>query len=111
MRLQEPVYYGGALNYHGANPDAIIERMKRKAEAGCGYFLSQPVYTEKDVERLTYIKEHIDTKLMCGITKEENRLEIKGQKVRIVAMVFAVVSLICFGVGVYFCFDAFAAVI
>lgn len=44
-------------------------------------------------------------------TKEENRLEIKGQKVRIVAMVFAVVSLICFGVGVYFCFDAFAAVI
>lgn len=64
---QEPVYYGGALNYHGANPDAIIERMKRKAEAGCGYFLTQPVYTEEDVERLTYIKEHIDTKIMCGI--------------------------------------------
>ena len=53
------------LSWH--NPDAIIERMKRKAEAGCGYFLTQPVYTEEDVERLTYIKEHIDTKIMCGI--------------------------------------------
>ncbi len=41
--------------------------MKRKTEAGCGYFLTQPVYTEEDVERLTYIKERIDTKIMCGI--------------------------------------------
>lgn len=64
---REPFFYGGALNYHGANPDAIIERMRKKQEAGCSCFLTQPVYTAEDVERLSYIKSHIDARLMCGI--------------------------------------------
>lgn len=63
----EPLVYGGALNYHGANPNAIVERMRLKQAAGCGFFLTQPVYTQEDVDRLRYIKERIDTKLMCGI--------------------------------------------
>lgn len=63
----EPVFYGGALNYHGANPDAIIARMQSKKDAGCNCFLTQPVYTAEDVERLAYIKSKIDTKLLCGI--------------------------------------------
>lgn len=65
--MEEPVLYGGALNYHGANPDAIIRRMQQKAESGCSCFLTQPVYSKEDVERLAYIKERIDTKLICGI--------------------------------------------
>lgn len=64
---EAPLVYGGALNYHGANPDAIVERMRLKKEAGCRFFLTQPVYTEEDVERMRYIRERIDTKLMCGI--------------------------------------------
>lgn len=63
----EPLFYGGALNYHGANPDAIIARMQSKKDAGCRCFLTQPVYTAEDVKRLAYIKERIDTKLLCGI--------------------------------------------
>lgn len=63
----EPIFYGGALNYHGANPDAIIARMQKKKAAGCSCFLTQPVYTAEDVERLAYIKSKIDTKLLCGI--------------------------------------------
>lgn len=64
---QEPVIFGGALNYHGVNVNAIIERMKRKIENGCRYFLTQPIYTDEDVERIRYLKEHVDTKILCGI--------------------------------------------
>ncbi len=63
----EPVCYGGALNYHGANPDAIIRRMQMKIDKGCKMFLTQPVYSDEDMERIAYIKEHIDAKIMCGI--------------------------------------------
>ena len=65
--LKEPVLYGGALNYHGANADAIIARMQKKVDAGCTCFLTQPIYTMEDVARIRYIKEHINTKIMCGI--------------------------------------------
>lgn len=65
--IDEPVFYGGALNYHGANPDAIIRRMQQKIDAGCSCFLTQPVYSKEDIERLIYIKKHIDAKLICGI--------------------------------------------
>lgn len=64
---EEPVYYGGALNYHGANPDAIVRRVKQKMEKGCSMFLTQPVYSKEDMERITYIKEQTGAKIMCGI--------------------------------------------
>lgn len=63
----DPVCYSGALNYHGANVDAIIKRMKLKIAEGCTFFLTQPVYTDEDVERIRYIKENVDTRLICGI--------------------------------------------
>lgn len=63
----EPVIFGGALNYHGANVNAIMERMKMKIANGCRYFLTQPIYTDEDVERIRYIKEHVDTRILCGI--------------------------------------------
>lgn len=65
--VDDPVCYGGALNYHGANVDAIIKRMKLKIEEGCTCFLTQPIYTDEDVERIRYIKEQVDTRLICGI--------------------------------------------
>lgn len=64
---KEPVFYGGALNYHGANPDAIIRRMEMKIEKGCRMFLTQPVYSKEDMERIAYIKERTNTRIMCGI--------------------------------------------
>lgn len=65
--MEEPVVYGGALNYHGANADAIIRRMQQKMENGCSCFLTQPVYSKEDIDRLTYIKEQSGAKLICGI--------------------------------------------
>lgn len=64
---QEPVCYGGALNYARANIDAEIERMKKKIAAGASYFLTQPVFSEEDIDRIRYIKQRVDTKLLCGI--------------------------------------------
>lgn len=64
---EEPFYFGGALNYARGNIDKVIERMKKKIEAGAKYFLTQPVYSDEDINRLRYIKEHVDTKLLCGV--------------------------------------------
>ncbi|MDO5520918.1 MAG: bifunctional homocysteine S-methyltransferase/methylenetetrahydrofolate reductase [bacterium] len=64
---EDPIYYGGALNYARGNVDKVIERMNKKIAAGCKYFLTQPVYSEEDIERLRYIRSKVDTKLLCGI--------------------------------------------
>ena len=63
----EPIYYGGALNHGRGQLDRIVERMKRKIEAGATYFLTQPIYCVEDVERIARIKEQVDTKILCGI--------------------------------------------
>lgn len=64
---EAPIYYGGALNYGRGKIEKVIERMERKIEAGAKFFLSQPIYAKEDVERIAYIKEHVDTKILCGI--------------------------------------------
>ena len=62
-----PMYYGGALNYDGPNIDAIISRMLKKMEAGCSYFLTQPIFSEGDIERIRELKEKTGAKIVCGI--------------------------------------------
>lgn len=63
----DPIAYGGALNYGRANIDAEIRRMQKKCEAGASFFLTQPIYSDEDIERIRYIKSRIDTKIICGI--------------------------------------------
>lgn len=64
---EDPIAYGGALNYGRANIDAEIRRMQKKCEAGASFFLTQPIYSDEDMERIRYIKSRIDTKIICGI--------------------------------------------
>lgn len=64
---EDPIQYGGALNPALGRVDKIIERMERKIEAGAKYFLTQPIYDEETIEKIHYIKEHVDTKILCGI--------------------------------------------
>lgn len=64
---KDPLYYGGALNYTGVNIDAIIGRMNKKIEAGCSYFLTQPIYSDNDIKRIQQLKEKVNTKILCGI--------------------------------------------
>lgn len=63
----DKVVYGGALNYHGVNPEAIARRMELKMERGCSYFLTQPVYSTEDVERLAWLRERTGAKIIAGI--------------------------------------------
>ena len=64
---EDPIAYGGALNYGRKNIDVEIGRMQKKCEAGASFFLTQPIYSDEDVERIRYIKGRIDTKIICGI--------------------------------------------
>jgi methionine synthase / methylenetetrahydrofolate reductase(NADPH) len=64
---EEPIYFGGALNYGRGLVDKVIERMQKKIDAGAKYFLTQPIFTDEDMERIRYIKSKVDTKLLCGI--------------------------------------------
>ena len=64
---EDPIAYGGALNYGRKNIDAEIRRMEKKCEAGASFFLTQPIYSDEDIERIRYIKRRIDTKIICGI--------------------------------------------
>lgn len=63
----EPIYFGGALNYGRGNIDKVIERMEQKIKAGAKYFLTQPIYSDEDIDRIRYIKERVETKILCGI--------------------------------------------
>ena len=64
---EEPMVYGGALNYAGVNADAIAQRMIKKMEAGCSYFLTQPVYSDEDIARVRELKEKTKAKILLGI--------------------------------------------
>lgn len=63
----DPIAYGGALNYGRKNIDAEIRRMEKKCAAGASFFLTQPIYSDEDIEKIRYIKSRIDTKIICGI--------------------------------------------
>lgn len=63
----DPIIYGGALNHCRPNLDIEIDRMRKKCSAGADYFLTQPIYSDDDIERIKYIKTKIDTKILCGI--------------------------------------------
>lgn len=64
---EEPFYYGGALNYGRGRLDKIADRMKRKMEAGASYFLTQPVYSEADAERIHSLRQMTGARILCGI--------------------------------------------
>ncbi|MDO4169037.1 MAG: bifunctional homocysteine S-methyltransferase/methylenetetrahydrofolate reductase [Lachnospiraceae bacterium] len=61
------ISYGGALNQNQANLDKLIERMQKKIDAGVSYFLTQPIYSEQDIERIKIMKSRLNTKILCGI--------------------------------------------
>jgi methionine synthase I (cobalamin-dependent) len=63
----EPICFGGALNHGRGRIDKVVERMRRKIEAGAKFFLTQPIYSSEDVERIRCIKEQVDTKILCGV--------------------------------------------
>ncbi len=79
---QDPLFYGGALNQNGENPDGIARRMEMKMEQGCSYFLTQPVYSLEGMERIAYLKEKTGAKILIGImplVSHKNALFIQNE--------------------------------
>lgn len=64
---QDAISYGGALNQNQANLDKVIERMQRKVEVGVSWFMTQPVYSDEEIEKLREMKFRLNTKILCGI--------------------------------------------
>lgn len=65
--VEDPIEYGGALNYGRGKIENVAKRMQQKIDAGCSYFLTQPIYSKEDIARIRQLKEMVDTKILCGI--------------------------------------------
>lgn len=65
--FEDPICYGGALNQGRGMLENVIKRMQEKIDAGASYFLTQPIYSDEEAERIRQIKERLDTKILCGI--------------------------------------------
>jgi homocysteine S-methyltransferase len=63
----EPVIYGGAINQGRVNFKVELERVKKKMEAGATFFMTQPVFSDEDIDRLRQIKEQTGARILCGI--------------------------------------------
>lgn len=64
---KDTFFVGGALNPYGKNLDKIIDRVKRKQASGVQYLLTQPVYNEEGIRRLSQIKAATGIKILGGI--------------------------------------------
>jgi len=64
---EDDFFYGGALNYNYPNREKVAERMEKKMAAGCSFFLTQPVFSDMDVERIKWLKERTGAKILAGI--------------------------------------------
>ena len=45
----------------------MLERVKKKMEAGATFFMTQPVFSDEDIDRLRQIKEQTGARILCGI--------------------------------------------
>ncbi|MBN1500786.1 MAG: bifunctional homocysteine S-methyltransferase/methylenetetrahydrofolate reductase [Spirochaetes bacterium] len=61
------IRFGGALNPRASNTSKLIERVKRKMQTGAEFFLTQPVYTEKEAEALSQVKNATGAYIFMGI--------------------------------------------
>lgn len=79
---KDPFVYGGALNPARVNLQVEITRMKKKLAAGATFFLTQPLFTDGDIENLRRIREEVPARILCGImplVSRKNALFMKNE--------------------------------
>lgn len=77
-----PLSYGGAINQGRKKIELEINRINKKMAAGAEFFLTQPVFSEDEVQRLRYIKEQTNAIIFCGImplVSRKNALFMKNE--------------------------------
>ncbi|MBR6770247.1 MAG: bifunctional homocysteine S-methyltransferase/methylenetetrahydrofolate reductase [Lachnospiraceae bacterium] len=83
---KDPITFGGALNPGRPNLEVEIKRTRRKMEHGAEFFLTQPIFTLEDADRVRRIKEETGARILCGImplVSLRNALFIKNEMVGI----------------------------
>lgn len=74
--------YGGAINQNRINLDVETKRILKKMDAGAEFFFTQPIFTEKEADRLRQIKEETNARILCGIMpliSQKNALFIQNE--------------------------------
>ena len=77
-----PISYGGAINQGRRNLEVEIKRVKKKMETGAQFFLTQPIFSREDADRVRQIKEETDARILCGIMpliSRKNALFMKNE--------------------------------
>lgn len=80
--LESPMHYGGAINQGRRNLDVEIQRVRKKMDAGAEFFLTQPVFSKADADRVRKIKEDTGARILCGImplVSRRNALFMKNE--------------------------------
>lgn len=63
----EPIYYGGAVNFNANNKDSEYTRLLKKHEQGAKFFLTQPIFTDDTIEFISRLPKKRDFKLFGGV--------------------------------------------
>lgn len=77
-----PLSYGGAINQGRRNLEVEIKRVKKKMETGAQFFLTQPIFSKEDADRVRQIKEETGARILCGIMpliSRKNALFMKNE--------------------------------
>ena len=77
-----PITYGGAINQGRLRLDVEIKRVQKKMDAGAEFFLTQPIFTAEDAERLRRVKNETGARILCGImplVSRKNALFMKNE--------------------------------
>ena len=75
-------FVGGAINQNRLRLDVEINRVKRKMEHGATFFMTQPVFTKEEIDKIRRIKEETGARILCGImplVSRKNALFIKNE--------------------------------
>ena len=78
----QPLCYGGAINQGRRNFEVEMERVKRKMGAGAEFFMTQPVFTKEDADRLRLLKKETGAYIFCGVmplVSRKNALFMKNE--------------------------------
>lgn len=79
---EEPLTYGGAINQGRRNLEVEIGRVKKKMAAGAEFFITQPVFSKEDADRIRRVKEETGARILCGIMpliSRKNALFMKNE--------------------------------
>ena len=74
--------YGGAINQGRKKLELEIKRVQKKLACGAEFFLTQPVFSKEDADRVRYIKEQTGARILCGImplVSRKNALFMKNE--------------------------------